>query len=197
MNAFLISTNIEVLWKKIFQYLRTLECSHEEAEDLAQEVFLHLTEKGFFEGKPKWFESPDEGRNYLFAMARNVLRDRWRRDSALKRGGRSGEAPLDELSETVLVHEETTPAEKVQQVEAEELLEQQLASLERRAIRQGKHALFIRLEQTLRPGYGPANLRETARSLGLAQSSVRVQAHRWRKDLLASLRASFDADLAA
>jgi RNA polymerase sigma-70 factor (ECF subfamily) len=80
----------------VARYLRRRGASAEEAEDLAQEVFIRIFEKNLLR---KVEPSKGKFRSFVLGVANNVLREHLARQGAQKRGGSAVHVPLPEVAE--------------------------------------------------------------------------------------------------
>lgn len=139
---------------RIFRFFRRMSGSISVAEDLTQELFVHVLRR----------EVPDEGQrseNWLFAIARNLLRDRWRRGQRRPDPDRlSNDAPI--------------PMEPVQQLVVE--LDQALL-----AQNDEDREIFLLRE------IGGCGYEEIAEITGRSPDAVRSRIHRTRLALRAAL----------
>ena len=184
----------------VFAHLRSCGCDYFDAEDLTQDVFCRLTESN----KIHWIETAGPGeelkiKNYVLVTARNLMRDRYRRRTAAKRGGEAFHVSVDDEDTAPQVQPatETTPAMEAEWYEARREWRRHVASLEQEAAASGKQALFATLRDSLEPGYGHADYAATANSLGLKTRNVRVQARAWRLTLIARVRGALEFGCAA
>tara|TARA_R110002072_G_scaffold180717_6_gene336730 strand:+ start:1214 stop:1852 length:639 start_codon:yes stop_codon:yes gene_type:complete len=144
-------------------YLRSRGAG-DEAEDLAQEVFLRFFSRGLLEAAER---SNGRFRSYLLAVTSHVITDWRRRRSTLKRGGRESPVSLDAIAE---------PA-------ADESFDNHwLLNLIQRALAviAVAHPVHHQLLVGVSEGHSPAEL---ARSLGKDPGALRVALHRARKRL--------------
>ncbi len=187
-------TNVGPLWREVYHFLRRHGCHHHQAEDLTQDVFLAIARQGGFDHRNEEASSNDtQTRNYVFKAARNTLIDRERKAKALKRGGGRRTVSYDDPSapsETLL--DEDSPAKVVQWREARQHLEHHLSRLRDEVAEEGKATVFEEISGYLIPGRQEASYADSARALGVSPVSLRVQAHRWRKQLLSRVRAEFE-----
>src|SRR6185436_13455584 len=76
----------------LYAYVRRCGQSPHDAQDLTQEFFRHLLEKG-------WLDSadPDKGRlrTFLIVLLKRFMSKEWRRASAQRRGGQQIHVPFD------------------------------------------------------------------------------------------------------
>ncbi|MBQ4051665.1 MAG: RNA polymerase sigma factor [Oscillospiraceae bacterium] len=146
----------ETYRQDVFRYLVSLTKDPALAEDLLSETFL-----GTIRSLPK-FRGDADLRTWLFSIARRKWADHLRKEKIVFSEEELTERYFCELSdpENTLLHKET-----VRRIR--ELLDAEPA--------RSKEAVLMRIE-----GY---SVSETARKLGLSESSVRVIDHRVRKKI--------------
>ena len=143
----------------------------EEAEDLAQEVFLRLFQGVLAKADPE----AGRFRSLLCAVSRNVLRAHRTRAQAKKRGGDRAMVPLDE---------QQVPAEDQSRFDREWLLALLEGAIEALAV---EHPSY---HQALVAHMAGRSHDEIAAELGCSNKDVRNRLHRARKALGRSLRAA-------
>jgi RNA polymerase sigma-70 factor (ECF subfamily) len=175
-------------WYPLYAYVRRRGHGADEAQDLTQEFFARLLEKGFL-------AQADRGRghfrSFLLAACDHFLANERDRARAKKRGGGHRLLSLDwadaEGRYRVEPADELTPEKLFQRRWALTLLQEVLGRLRADFAARGKGRLFERLRGTLVGGEGTAPYREIAAELGLSEGAVKVAAHRLRqqyRDLL-------------
>jgi RNA polymerase sigma factor (sigma-70 family) len=169
-------------WYPLYAYVRRHGHPPEQAEDLTQEFFTQLLEKGFLRGV-----DPEKGkfRAYLMACFRHFLANERDRPLAQKRGGGKTHLSLDfasaeERYKLEPAHE-LTPEKLYERQWALTLLEQVLNRLRDESVRGGHGRLFDTLKVFL-SGESPAlSYEEVSRGLGLSVGAVKVAVHRLRR----------------
>lgn len=149
-------------------YLRS-QGAGDEAEDLAQEVFLRFFSRGLLEAAER---SRGRFRSYLLAVTKHVITDWRRHGSALKRGGAQEPVSLDAIAEPVA-------DESFDNHWLLNLIQRSLVAIAE------EHPLHHQLLVGVSEGQSPAEL---ARSLGKEPGALRVALHRARKRLADRLR---------
>jgi len=193
------TSEIQYRWHQIYSHLRSrCACTHDEAEDLTQELFARLLRRGVLDNIANRDSTRDDVRNYLFAVARNLFREQLRRSSTWKRGGRTSQLSIhDEANPIDPPADVSDPSAAAEQCEVLRNWHRELAALSQEASRAGKQRLFVRLKDALSPGGEPVDTRATAAALGVSAISVRVQLHRWRKQLIDRVQEGFEPARAA
>jgi len=169
-------------WYPLYAYVRRHGHSPEQAEDLTQEFFARLLEKGFLRGV-----DPEKGkfRAYLMSCFRHFLANERDRPQAQKRGGGKTTLSLDfAIAEKRYKQEpahELTPEKLYERQWALTLLDQVLNRLRDDSIRDGHGRLFDTLKVFL-TGESPAlSYEEVSRTLGLSVGAIKVAVHRLRR----------------
>ncbi len=140
---------------KLFGYLLRVSGERALAEDLLQETYCR-----FLSGKPPAMDDASR-QSYLFRIATNLMRDRWRRNH---------EDPMPEN----LAEPESGPPQLDRQLE----------------LRQAFHQLKLRERQLLWLAYVEgSNHKEIAEATGLRHTSVRLLLFRARRKLANLIRA--------
>ncbi len=177
----------QTYWYPLYAYVRRRGFPHEAAQDLTQEFFARLLEKGGFESV-----DPARGRfrSFLLAACNHFLANEHDRATALKRGGCRPALPLEfDDAEGRYRREpahDLTPERLFDRRWALALLEAVLGRLRREYEAAGKGRLFELLQGHL-TGDAGRPYAEAAAELGVSEGSVKVAAHRLRgryRDLL-------------
>lgn len=175
-------------WYPLYAFVRRQGRTPHDAQDLTQEFFSRLLEKG-------WLASVDRERgrfrSFLLASMKHFLANEWDREHALKRGG--GATPLrldDAVAEDryrLELHQEVSPEQLFDRRWALTLLERVLAGLREEMTAAGKLAQFEVLKGSLsgeKAGYA-----QIARELKMTEGAVKVASHRLRERYRALIRA--------
>jgi RNA polymerase sigma-70 factor (ECF subfamily) len=159
----------EVAFRELFaryapllaRVVRSQVSSDEESRDLVQQTFLqlHRARRDYHRGEPL--------RPWLFTIAYNLIRDRWRAQ------GRRHEVPLEQAPPPI---ETTTPADTLQERRRADLLRAALATLS------GDQRVVVEMHW-----FAGVPLPEVAATLGVSLSAVKVRAHRAYERLRAHL----------
>jgi RNA polymerase sigma-70 factor (ECF subfamily) len=184
-----LATLCEAYWYPLYYYARRRGYRAEEAQDLTQEFFATLLEKGSLK-----VADPDRGRfrSFLLASLNHFLANEWRRRSARKRGGGKPAISLDAESAEIRYRQEPahnlTPEKAYERRWALLLLEKALSTLRDEYAAGGKTNVFARLSGFL--GGGEHVLYEkAARELDMTDGAVTVAVHRLRRRCREVLRA--------
>ncbi len=185
-------------WYPLYAYARRSGQPPEDAADLTQSFFAFLLEKEVFAQA-----DPERGklRTFLLTAMQRFLRDDWRKQLRLKRGG--GHVPLsinEPLAEERYARELTehvTPEALYHRRWALTLLERTLLDLQADYVRRGRAALFEILKPSLTDEQDAASAAGLGAQLGMEPGAVRVAItrlrQRYRARLLAEVAASMDA----
>jgi len=172
-----------IYWYPLYAFIRRQGRSAVEAEDLTQEFFARLLEKGYLQSV-----NPAKGRfrSFLLASMRHFLANEWDRAKAAKRGGGRTQLALDFHSA-----EERYSLEPAHHLTAERLferryaltlLQQVLDRLREEYIQSGRRDLVEKLKPCLTSATDAnAGYAEAARELDMTEGPVKVAAHRLRR----------------
>ena len=175
-------------WYPLYAFVRRQGHAPHDAQDLTQEFFARLLEKGWLGGL-----APERGRfrSWLLAAMKHFLAKEWRDAHREKRGGSAEVEPLDTVAA-----EERYAREPADLVSAEklydrrwamDLLDRGFARLEAEFSAAGKAAQFSALKFCL-TGEKIA-LREVAGQLGSSEAAIKVAVHRLRERYRELIRA--------
>jgi RNA polymerase sigma-70 factor (ECF subfamily) len=184
-----LATLCETYWYPLYYYLRRRGYRAEEAQDLTQEFFATLLEKGYLK-----VADPERGRfrSFLLASLNHFLANEWRRRSARKRGGGKPAISLDAESAETRYRQEPahnlTPEKAYERRWALLLLEKALSTLRDEYAASGKAKVFERLSAFLGGGEHAA-YEKAARELDMTEGAVKVAVHRLRRRCREVLRA--------
>jgi RNA polymerase sigma-70 factor (ECF subfamily) len=167
-------------WYPLYAFIRRGGRDADAAEDLTQEFFARLLEKG-------WLGQADRARgrfrSFLLAACKHFLANERDRTRALKRGGGRPEVPIDFRAAddryTLEPAHELTPEHLYERRYALALLEHVMAGLRAEYAAAGKERLFDLLKAHL--GGGGVSCAEAATQLGMTVGAVKVAAHRLRQ----------------
>jgi RNA polymerase sigma factor (sigma-70 family) len=180
----------ETYWYPVYAFVRRTGHSTDEAADLTQAFFTRILEKRYLKDA-----RPDRGRfrSFLLASLRHFLSNERDRQQALKRGGGLRHVPFEVDSGEQLYQREPTndmtPERIYERRWTLTVLDKAMARVSTKYEGRGRRDLFIKLQPTL-SGDEPASYRELAETLDVSEGSLRVAAHRLRKDFAAALRAT-------
>lgn len=149
----------------LVSFCRRRGLSQEDAEDVAQEVFLRLFSRDLLAAADR---ERGRFRTYLLGITRKVLVDRLRRETALKRGGGAEHVSLSELEDPA--HPATTSDFDACWVS--HLVERALAVV--KAAKPRQHELLVLAAEGLTP-------KAMAERLERSDGQVRTDLHRARK----------------
>jgi RNA polymerase sigma-70 factor (ECF subfamily) len=171
-----------VYWYPLYAFVRRSGHDATTAEDLTQEFFARLLEKG-------WLGQADRTkgrfRSFLLAACKHFLTNERDRARALKRGGGKPPLPIDfggaDQRYAREPADELTPERLFERRWALALLDQVLADLRTEYAAVGKGALFDRLKAHLGGAADSAPYESVAAELGMTAGAVKVAAHRLRQ----------------
>ena len=171
-----------IYWYPLYAYVRRQGYSKEDAEDSTQAFFARLLEKNSFDGL-----SAERGkfRAFLLASLKNFLVNEWKRAHRQKRGGTAPTLSLDwqdaDSRFQIDPADCLSPDKLYDRAWAITLLDRVIARLRRECADDGKAQLFEQLKSFLVLGKGAIPYAQTAATLGLNETTLRVVVHRLRK----------------
>ncbi len=167
-------------WYPLYAFVRRQGHQPHDAQDLTQEFFSKLLEKGWLEGVTR---EKGKFRSFLLASMKHLLSNQRDRDRAQKRGGGRPPISLDMRSAESRYAMEpvdiATPEKIFDRRWAMTLLDQVLARLRAEVAGRGNAAPFDELKSTLcgqQPCYG-----QIGEKLGMSEGATKVAAHRLRQ----------------
>jgi RNA polymerase sigma factor (sigma-70 family) len=169
-------------WYPLYAYIRRRGYSSEQAQDLTQDFFARILEKGIFAEA-----DPERGRfrSFLRTVCSHYLANRRATESALKRGGARRAVSIDAAEAEVryareLAHELT--AERIfDRSWALTLLGRVFSQLSGEYADAGRAETFQALQVFLTEGTRTVSQAKIARRLGMTEGAVRVAVHRLRR----------------
>jgi RNA polymerase sigma factor (sigma-70 family) len=174
----------EAYWQPLYDYVRRLNYSEDDAKELTQEFFLRAVSKNLMAAADR-----DKGRfrTFLLTSLNYFLHNEWDRAHAAKRGGGRSLASLDETNEDgSLLHEPAnslTPEAVYEQSWATSLLGQANDRLGEEYAAAGKSALYETLKPFLEGSSSPRSYQAVAPQLKMTPNAVGVAVHRMRHRL--------------
>jgi len=167
-------------WYPLYSFVRRQGRSPHDAQDLTQEFFARLLEKGWLDGVAR---EKGKFRSFLLASMKHFLANERDYAQALKRGGGRSPISLDagsaESRYLIEPHESMTPEKIFDRQWALTLLDQVLGQLRDEFTTGGKADLFDELKPTLTGQ--PARYAAIGDKLGMSEGAVKVAAHRLRQ----------------
>jgi RNA polymerase sigma factor (sigma-70 family) len=167
-------------WYPLYAFVRRQGHQPHDAQDLTQEFFSRLLEKGWLDGVAR---EKGKFRSFLLASMKHFLSNERDRARAQKRGGGRPPISLDTHSAESRYAMEpvdvATPEKIFERRWAMTLLEQVLARLRDEMTSRGNAALFDELKASLsgqQSSYG-----QIAGKLAMSEGAVKVAAHRLRQ----------------
>ncbi len=168
-------------WYPLYAYVRRRGHSAPDAEDLTQEFFARLLEKGYLQAAD---QAKGRFRTFLLVALDRFLANERDRARAQKRGGGCTMVPLDTRLGQRLCAEETVPESspegEYEQHWARTLVDQAVGRLRTEYEQAGKAAEFNRLKEFLTAERGSIPYALVARELAASEGSARVMVHRLR-----------------
>lgn len=178
-------------WQPAHKFLRSIGCSREDAEDIAQTFFAKWA-------KPESLEAlgPEKGRlrSYLKQALRRHFISHWREKTALRRGGDKVDASLDQVAEPSIDDEAADLQYDI--AWAETVLGTVLAGMSQAYEARGKGELFEILSGALPGGGGLKPYAEICVSAGVKENQLKVEIHRLKRRFTKALREEISSTLA-
>jgi RNA polymerase sigma-70 factor (ECF subfamily) len=177
-----LSQLCQLYWYPLYAFVRRQGCTASEAEDLTQEFFLRVLEKGYLDAA-----GPEKGkfRTFLLVCLRRFLANEHDRQTAQKRGGGNRVLSIDfAVAESHYQLEPADPATPQRVFErrwALALLDLVMRRLQSEYAESGKAALFDRLKVFLVCDEAPARYSDLERELNVSASALKVAVHRMRR----------------
>lgn len=172
----------QAYWTPVYGLFRWWGHSPVESEDLTQEFFHRLLEKGWLAPLER------EGgrfRSFLFTLLKRFRADEYDRATAAKRGGGfssiSIDAPAGEIIANRLEAGIVSPDEAFDRLWALELLGRAMARLEGEILTSPKARLWPRMKPLLSSEPEQGECQEIAKDLGLTSNNISVTLLRWRR----------------
>ncbi|HEX5218664.1 MAG TPA: sigma-70 family RNA polymerase sigma factor [Verrucomicrobiae bacterium] len=177
-------------WFPLYAFVRRQGCGPHDAQDLTQEFFARLLEKGYLNSATQ-----DKGRfrTFLLVALKRFLANEWDRQHAQKRGGSAQIVPIDpELAESRFV---AGPAHELQpdllfdRQWALTLLDRTMLRLRDEYVSSGRARLFELLRGCLTKDESALPYAEIAARLNLTEPAVKMAVQRLRARYREILRA--------
>jgi RNA polymerase sigma factor (sigma-70 family) len=191
-----LATLCETYWYPLYYYVRRRGYRAEEAQDLTQEFFANLLEKGSLK-----VADPDRGRfrSFLLASLNHFLANEWDRARTRKRGGKVLSLDIEGAeSRYSLEPADDLTAEKLfERRWAMTLLDLVLARLRDEFVREDRERVFERLKDFLGGAAAGAPYSQAAADLGMTEAAVKMAVHRLRRQYRRLLRAQIAQTVAS
>jgi RNA polymerase sigma factor (sigma-70 family) len=178
----------EDYWYPLYAFIRRQGHAPHDAQDLTQEFFARLLEKGWLAGVER---ERGKFRSWLLASMKHFLANEWDKARALKRGGDSTFITFDDDSAEARYRREPADLATADLLYdrrwALTLLDRVLARLREEFVAAGKVAQFDALKGALtgeKTAYAGI-----ATTLGMTEGAVKVAAHRLRERYRGLIRA--------
>jgi RNA polymerase sigma-70 factor (ECF subfamily) len=172
----------QAYWYPLYAYVRRMGRNPDDAQDLTQEFFLRLLDKGYLKSA-----DPGKGRfrTFLLVALKRFLANECDRARAQKRGGGHSHFSLDtSVAETRYGLEPSQAAEPERIYDrrwALTLLDQALGRLRKEFEVSGKAGEFDQLKDFLTAEKGAISYANIAKAAGMSEGAVRVAIHRLRR----------------
>lgn len=168
----------------VFAMMRAQGFNRQDAEDLTQELFARfLSKDSFCNADPR----KGQLRSYLYAAARRLAIEHWRKENSARRGGGAARVPLDENLCSARAAS-LCPAESFDRLWAWAVLGETLTRLRRHYESHHQTSLLGALEPYIAGNAGLPPYTEVATKLGTTESAVKAAVSRMRKRFKVYLR---------
>jgi RNA polymerase sigma-70 factor (ECF subfamily) len=171
----------EAYWRPVYAFIRRKGNDPDRAADLTQGFFTVLIETGALSSV-----TPNKGRfrSFLMAACSHFLSNQRVYERALKRGGGRALISIDQLKAEdrlgVEPFHELTPERAFIRQWALTLLDRVMTRLQKEATVKGKAQLFEQLRPAILGSASTPSYQHISDSMGLSESMVRVNVHRYR-----------------
>jgi RNA polymerase sigma-70 factor (ECF subfamily) len=171
----------EAYWPPLYAYVRRSGYCKEDAQDLTQEFFARLLEKG-------WLSQADRNRgkfrSFLLSSMNHFLANEWRRSQAVKRGGGRAIVSLNDTAETFYEAEfasALTPEKLYERRWALSLFQRALGRLKSCYRGEGKAAVYDALKDFLSSEAADGDYARIGKKLGMKTGTVAKAVYDVRK----------------
>ncbi len=180
-SQFALETLCRNYWRPIFHYIRARGYQGDEAQDLTQEFFRLVIEKGYFEQVNR-----DRGRfrAFLKVAIKNFLANEWKKASRLKRGGTIDFCSFDEFEEERFqsgTSDADSPDSAYDRQWARTTFEVTLARVRKEMMERGHQDRFDLYKPYLMPRAGEGSYADAAASAGLTEQAFKSGIFRFRE----------------
>lgn len=169
-------------WPPLYAYIRREGHDPTEAQDLTQEFFAQLLEKGFLD---HLHHRRGKFRSFLLTFLKHFLSEQRRKARALKRGGGHVFISLDTTSEAngFLLEpvDALTPDRVFERRWAQTVLQNALNRLRQECAGRGQAALFDQLQDYQPREPGARSYAQLAADLGMTEAAVKSSGQRMRQ----------------
>ncbi|MCI0540438.1 MAG: sigma-70 family RNA polymerase sigma factor [Verrucomicrobiales bacterium] len=177
-------------WYPLYAFVRRQGYSLEEAQDLTQEFFTRVLEKGSLALAD---QQRGRFRTFLLTALKNFLVNEWQKAHTIRRGGTrtflSWEQENAEARLQLEPSDDLTPEKAYEKRWAMALLEDVLRQLRSEALDADRAALFEKLKDYLWGEASQTTYAGIGTELGMTETAVKVAAHRLRQRFREVLRA--------
>lgn len=193
-----LSRLCQTYWFPLYDYIRRLGHSPEDAQDLTQEFLARLVHKDYLKGVK---QEKAKFRSFLLVALKGFLANEWDRARRLKRGGGVPVVSIDAqdtenrfLAEPV---DERSPEKAFERRWALTLLGHVLRRLEAEFCASNKAPLFEELKGLLSGEEANSSYAELGQRFGMSEANVKVTVHRLRRRYREILREEVAATVAS
>jgi RNA polymerase sigma-70 factor (ECF subfamily) len=189
-SAEALETLCRTYWFPLYAFVRRQGRTPEDAQDLTQEFFARLLQKGYLKSVAR---EKGKFRTFLLVALKRFLANEWDRQHALKRGGFTPVLSIDqELAESRFKAEpvhNVQPDQLFDRQWAMTLLDQTMKCLEEEYVSTGRARLFEALRGLIAKEDSGMSYLEIATKLNLTEAAVKMAVYRLRARYRETLRA--------
>lgn len=172
----------ETYWRPLYLFARRKGIADEDARDVVQAFFLKVIEKDYFAPAD---QSKGRFRTFLLTCFQRFLANEYKRDNAVKRGGRALRVDIDwqiDGSEIGELQSHDVPADVLFEREwAHALIARAIDRLQENEVAAGRGAVLETLGHGIFVGYPSVDHEAVSAELGMSKNALKVAVHRLRK----------------
>ena len=184
-NSSAAATALESLcrayWRPIYYYVRASGLNSVDAQDMTQEFFYTVLEKGYFGQADR---NRGRFRTFLKVAVKNFMASEWRKAKRIKRGGQQRFCSLDELEEDrfqIDANGSVSPDSVYDARWARTVFSNTLAKLRNEMKNRGHLDRFELYKQFVLPSESPSIYAAAAKANGLTEQTIKSGVHRFRE----------------
>ena len=176
-------------WKPVYDFARKNGYSHETAEDLTQEVFLHCKDPGTWNTA-----DPEKGllRSFLIGVFRRIASRHHQKETAIKRGGKARIIPIEnemiDRAYSESLQELETPEKVYERSWAQQIFKRAIVTLRLEYKQADKMRIYKALKDRL-TGNQDDKYAEISELLGMSEEALRTETSRMRRRFARILKA--------
>jgi RNA polymerase sigma factor (sigma-70 family) len=177
-----LSKLCQVYWFPLYAFIRREGIDSHQAKDLTQGFFLHLLESKLIK---RAASERGRFRSFLLTCLRNFMKDEWRKEKALKRGGMVRPISIDERqaeeSYIELGIQEPDPVKTFDRAWAATVIAQVMQDLKHSYMAKGKIELYEILRGSLTGRLATDSYEQEALKLKITKETFQVHLSRFKR----------------